>query len=46
LSIVRSVLLFLKLDKDAIFWERAIQGAFILIAVLVDHLTNRREVRR
>jgi ribose/xylose/arabinose/galactoside ABC-type transport system permease subunit len=44
LSSIRSVLLFLKLGDTAIYWERAIQGAFILAAVLVDHLGPR--VRR
>jgi len=42
LGIVRSALLFLKLGQSATYWERAIQGAFILIAVLVDHFATRR----
>jgi ribose/xylose/arabinose/galactoside ABC-type transport system permease subunit len=42
LGIVRSVLIFLKLGPAATYWERAIQGAFILIAVLVDHLATRQ----
>ncbi len=36
LSTVRPALLFLKLGLDATFWERAIQGAFILGAVGLD----------
>jgi ribose transport system permease protein len=40
LGIVRSALLFLKLGPSSTYWERAIQGAFILIAVLVDHLSR------
>ncbi len=38
LGIVRSVLIFLRLGDTATYWERAIQGAFILVAVLADHL--------
>jgi ribose/xylose/arabinose/galactoside ABC-type transport system permease subunit len=38
LGIVRSSLLFLKLGPASTYWERAIQGAFILLAVLADHL--------
>ncbi|HTL29941.1 MAG TPA: ABC transporter permease, partial [Tepidisphaeraceae bacterium] len=38
LSIVRTALIYLKVDP---YWERAIQGAFILVAVLVDHLVPR-----
>jgi ribose/xylose/arabinose/galactoside ABC-type transport system permease subunit len=41
LGIIRTVLLFLKLGNEATYWERAIQGAFILLAVLVDHLARR-----
>ena len=42
LGIVRSALLFLKLGTSATYWERAIQGGFILVAVLVDHLSSDR----
>ncbi len=38
LGIVRTVLLFLELGDSATYWERAIQGAFILGAVLQDHV--------
>lgn len=38
LSLVRTVLIFLQLGISATYWERAIQGGFILAAVLVDHL--------
>jgi ribose/xylose/arabinose/galactoside ABC-type transport system permease subunit len=38
LSIVGTALIFLKLGEQATYWERAIQGAFILLAVLADHL--------
>lgn len=41
LGIVRTVLIFLNLGETSVYWERAIQGAFILIAVLMDHLTAR-----
>ena len=40
LSTVRSALLFLKLGADAAFWERAVQGAFIMGAVAIDHLAR------
>jgi rhamnose transport system permease protein len=36
LGTVRTVLLFLKLGDAAVYWERAIQGAFIIAAVLLD----------
>jgi len=42
LSVVRPALLFLKLGMDATFWERAIQGAFILGAVAIDHAVAAR----
>jgi ribose/xylose/arabinose/galactoside ABC-type transport system permease subunit len=42
LGLVRTVLVFLKLGESATYWERAIQGAFILAAVLLDHVANRR----
>ena len=41
LGIVRTVLVFLDLGDMATYWERAIQGAFILAAVLADHLARR-----
>jgi ribose/xylose/arabinose/galactoside ABC-type transport system permease subunit len=42
LSVVRPTLIFLKLGPSAAFWERAIQGAFILAAVLLDHVARSR----
>ncbi|MGE3109121.1 MAG: ABC transporter permease [Phycisphaerales bacterium] len=42
LGIVRTSLVFMKLGPEAAYWERAIQGAFILGAVVVDHLTRAR----
>ncbi len=45
LGLVRPMLVFLRLGESAAFWERAIQGAFILAAVLADHL-GRRSARR
>jgi ribose/xylose/arabinose/galactoside ABC-type transport system permease subunit len=41
LGTVRTVLTFLKLGTDATYWERAIQGGFILLAVLADQLAKR-----
>jgi ribose/xylose/arabinose/galactoside ABC-type transport system permease subunit len=42
LGMVRTVLIFLKLGQAATYWERAIQGGFILVAVLIDHVSRRR----
>ena len=41
LGTVRTVLLFLKLGDAAVYWERAIQGAFIIAAVLLDRRSPR-----
>jgi ribose/xylose/arabinose/galactoside ABC-type transport system permease subunit len=41
LALVRTVLIFLQLGDRATYWERAIQGAFILVAVLADRLGRR-----
>lgn len=41
LGLVRPALVFLKLGESAAYWEKAIQGAFILAAVLADHLGRR-----
>jgi ribose/xylose/arabinose/galactoside ABC-type transport system permease subunit len=41
LALVRTVLIFLQLGDRATYWERAIQGAFILVAVLIDRLSRR-----
>ncbi|MFZ4508531.1 MAG: ABC transporter permease subunit, partial [Fimbriimonas sp.] len=38
LGIVATVLIFLRLGESATYWERAIQGGFILMAILADHL--------
>lgn len=48
LGLVRPMLIFLRLGVSASYWERAIQGAFILLAVLADHLARRtrRDARR
>jgi ribose/xylose/arabinose/galactoside ABC-type transport system permease subunit len=42
LSIQKPVLIFLNLGNNAAYWEKAIQGGLILVAVLVDHLAARR----
>lgn len=39
LGSVRTALVFLNLGDMATYWERAIQGAFILGAVLIDHFS-------
>ncbi len=43
LGSIRTSILFLNLGQMATYWERAIQGAFILAAVLTDHLTEARD---
>jgi ribose/xylose/arabinose/galactoside ABC-type transport system permease subunit len=42
LSMIGTVLIFLRLGEMSTYWERAIQGAFILLAVLADHYSQRR----
>lgn len=42
LSIIGTVLIFMQMGPQVTYWERAIHGAFILAAVLVDHVVNRR----
>ncbi len=42
LVMVRTDLIFLRLGETSTYWERAIQGAFILVAVLIDHIARRR----
>jgi ribose/xylose/arabinose/galactoside ABC-type transport system permease subunit len=41
LGMVRTLLIFLRLGETATYWERTIQGAFILLAVLADHYARR-----
>lgn len=41
LGLVRTALIFLKLGEGAVYWERAIQGSFILLAVLADRTARR-----
>ena len=45
LAVIRPMLIFLRLGVSATYWERAIQGAFILAAVLLDHAARRRASR-
>lgn len=40
LKSIRPSLIFLDLGDQSVYWERAIQGAFILGAVLVDHVAG------
>ncbi|BDI31196.1 sugar ABC transporter permease [Capsulimonas corticalis] len=42
LSVISPMLIFLRLGVSATYWERAIQGAFILVAVLIDHMARGR----
>jgi ribose/xylose/arabinose/galactoside ABC-type transport system permease subunit len=43
LALVSPMLIFLRLGVSATYWERAIQGAFILTAVLLDHASRRHQ---
>ena len=45
LVIVRPALVFLPVGQDTTYWERAIQGGLILVAVLADHIARRRSGR-
>lgn len=45
LGLVRPMLTFLHLGPSADHWEKAIAGAFILVAVLADHLARQRPRR-
>jgi len=45
LGLVRPMLIFLHLGPSADHWEKAIAGAFILVAVLADHLARQRPRR-
>lgn len=40
LGMVGTVLIFLRLGEMSTYWERAVQGGFILLAVLADHVAN------
>jgi ABC-type sugar transport system ATPase subunit/ribose/xylose/arabinose/galactoside ABC-type transport system permease subunit len=42
LGIVSTVLIFMRLGEMSTYWERAIQGGFVLAAVLADYLARRR----
>ena len=42
LGVVSTMLIFLKLGESSTYWERAIQGALILVAVLSDHFSRRK----
>lgn len=45
MGIVSTVLIFLRLGEMSTYWERAIQGGFILAAVLVDYVARQRGAR-
>lgn len=40
ISMISTVLIFLRLGENATYWSRAIQGVFILVAVLLDHVVR------
>lgn len=41
LGMVSTALIFMKLGESATYWERAIQGGVILLAIIADHLGSR-----
>lgn len=41
LGMVSTALIFMKLGESATYWERAIQGGVILLAIIADHLGRR-----
>jgi ribose/xylose/arabinose/galactoside ABC-type transport system permease subunit len=44
MTMISTVLIFMKLGEDATYWSRAIQGLFILGAILADHwISNQRK---
>lgn len=43
LSMIRTALIFLKLGDQASYWERAIQGVLILLAVLGERVGSKRK---
>jgi ribose/xylose/arabinose/galactoside ABC-type transport system permease subunit len=43
LGIISTALIFLKLGESATYWERAIQGTVILLAILADFLAGKRK---
>jgi len=45
LTTIGTMLIFLRLGATAVYWERTVQGAFILIAVLSDHWLQRSRRR-
>ncbi len=46
LTTIGTMLIFLRLGETAVYWERTVQGAFILVAVLSDHWLQRSRRRR
>lgn len=46
LGTISTVLIFLRLGDSATYWERAIQGGLILLAVVGDHVWRQRRRRR
>ena len=46
MTMISTVLIFLKLGEGATYWSRAIQGFFILGAVLLDHLAKQVQSHR
>jgi ABC-type sugar transport system ATPase subunit/ribose/xylose/arabinose/galactoside ABC-type transport system permease subunit len=45
LGTISTALIFLRLGDSAVYWERAIQGGLILLAVVGDSLLRRRSAR-
>ncbi len=43
MTMISTVLIFMKLGENATYWSRAIQGVFILGAILADHWISRQK---
>ena len=46
MTMISTVLIFLKLGEGATYWSRGIQGLFILGAVLLDHMAKQVQMSR
>lgn len=44
ITMIRTVLNFMDLGPEAVKWQRAIEGAMILVAVITDHYGQRKKV--
>jgi ribose/xylose/arabinose/galactoside ABC-type transport system permease subunit len=43
ITMIRTVLNFMDIGPEAVKWQRAIEGAMILVAVIIDHFGAHRK---